>query len=45
MSKEIEAKVLVGLLSDRYLLSRAMSDGFNPDTFVEPNLRAIFKTA
>lgn len=45
MSKDIEAKVLVALLSDRYLLSRVMSDGFSPDTFTDPNLRSIFKTA
>jgi replicative DNA helicase len=45
MSKEIEAKVLVALLSDRFLLSRVMSDGFSPDTFTDPNLRSIFKTA
>ncbi len=45
MTKEIEATVIVGLLSDRYLLNRVMSDGFSPDTFTQPNLRAIFRTA
>jgi hypothetical protein len=29
MSKEIEAKVLVALLEDRYILTRVMSDGFS----------------
>ncbi|AFM25270.1 DnaB-like helicase C-terminal domain-containing protein [Desulfomonile tiedjei] len=45
MSKELEAKVLVALLSDRYLLSRVMSDGFSPDIFADPNYKIIFKTA
>ena len=29
MLREIEAKVLGALLTDRYLLSRVMSDGFS----------------
>ncbi len=45
MSKELEAKVLVALLSDRYLLSKVMSDGFSPDIFSDPNYKMIFKTA
>lgn len=45
MSKELEAKVLGALLSDRYLLSRVMSDGFSADVFSDPNLRIIFKTS
>jgi replicative DNA helicase len=45
MSRQIEEKVLVALLSDRYLLSRVMSDGFSPDIFTDPNFKAIFKTA
>jgi replicative DNA helicase len=45
MSKEIQAKVLCALLSDRYLLSRVMSDGFTADVFSDPNLRIIFKAA
>ena len=44
MSKEIEAKVLIALLEDRYLLSRVMSDGFSPDVFKDNNFRIIFKT-
>lgn len=44
MSKEVEAKVLGALLNDRYLLSRVMSDGFNPDVFSDTNYRIIFKT-
>jgi replicative DNA helicase len=44
MSKEIEAKVLVALLEDRYLLSRVLSDGFSPDVFKDNNFRIIFKT-
>lgn len=45
MSKEIEAKVLAALLNDRFLLSKVMSDGFNPEIFWESNFRLIFKTA
>lgn len=45
MSKEIEGKVLAALLSDRYLLSKVMSDGFNPEVFSDPNFRMIIKTA
>src|SRR5271157_307787 len=44
MSKEIEAKVLVALLEDRYILTRVMSDGFSPDVFKDNNFRIIFKT-
>lgn len=44
MSQEVEAKVLGALLNDRYLLSRVMSDGFNPDVFRDTNFRIIFKT-
>jgi replicative DNA helicase len=44
MSKEIEAKVLIALLEDRYLLSRVLSDGFSPDVFKDSNFRIIFKT-
>jgi replicative DNA helicase len=45
MAKEIESKVLAALLNDRYMLSRVLTDGFNPDVFSDPNLRIIFKTA
>lgn len=45
MSREVEARVLGALLSDRYLLSRVMSDGFNADVFGDPNFRIIFRTA
>jgi replicative DNA helicase len=45
MSKEVEAKVLAALLNDRFLLSKVMSDGFNPEIFCESNFRLIFKTA
>ncbi len=44
MAQEVEAKVLGSLLNDRYLLSRVMSDGFNPDVFSDNSLRIIFKT-
>jgi replicative DNA helicase len=44
MSQEIQAKVLSALLSDRYLLSRVMSDGCSFDVFGDPNLRTICKT-
>ncbi|MBI4964127.1 MAG: AAA family ATPase [Desulfomonile tiedjei] len=44
MSKEIEAKVLAGLLDDRYLLNRALSDGFTAEVFKDSSLRVIFKT-
>jgi len=45
MSRELESKVLGALLSDRYLMSRVMSDGFSADVFSDSNLRIIFKTA
>jgi replicative DNA helicase len=45
MSKEIELKVLAALLNDRFLLSRVLTDGFNPEVISDPNLRMIFKTA
>jgi len=44
MSREIQAKVLCGFLADRYLLSRAVSDGFSADIFSDANYRMIFKT-
>ena len=45
MSKEIEAKVLVAVLKDRYLLTKVVNDGFRPDVFREAPYRVIFKTA
>ncbi|MFH1117753.1 MAG: DnaB-like helicase C-terminal domain-containing protein [Pseudomonadota bacterium] len=45
MAMEVEAKVLGALLNDRYLFSRVMSEGFNPDVFTDNSLRIIFKTA
>jgi len=44
MSREIEAKVLCGFLNDRFLLSRALSDGFSSEVFSDANYRMIFKT-
>ncbi len=45
MSKEVEAKVLSALLNDRFLLSKVLSDGFNPDVFSDSNLKLLFQTA
>jgi len=43
MLKEVQAKVLAALLSDRYLLSRVMSDGFSADNFGDTHYRTIFR--
>ncbi len=44
MSKEIEAIVLAGLLNDRFLLNRVITDGFNSEVFSNTNYRLIFRT-
>jgi len=44
MAREIEIKVLAGLLDDRYLLNRALSDGFSAEVFKDSSLKVIFKT-
>lgn len=43
MSKEIEAKVLAAVLNDRYLLSKLVTEGFNPDVFGDPNLKLLYR--
>jgi replicative DNA helicase len=45
MSKEIEAKVLAAVLSDRFLLTKAVNEGFSPDHLKDPSYRVLFKTA
>lgn len=45
MSKEIEAKVLTGVLSDRYLLTRTLNEGLSADVFSESSYRLIFRIA
>jgi replicative DNA helicase len=45
MSKEIEAKVLAAVLSDRFLLTKVVNDGFGPDHLRDQCHRIIFKTA
>ncbi len=44
MSKEMETKVLAALLNDRFLLSKALADGFSVDNFSDGTMRLIFKT-
>jgi replicative DNA helicase len=44
MSREIEAKVLGALLTDRYLFSRVTADGFSADFIADADYRIIFKT-
>ena len=45
MSKEIEAKVLAAVLSDRFLLTKAVNEGFGPDHFRDQSHKILFKTA
>ncbi len=44
MSREIEAKVLAAVMSDRFLLTKVVNDGFGPDHFRDQNHRILFKT-
>jgi replicative DNA helicase len=43
MSRDTEAKVLCSLISDRYLLTRVVGDGFDSEVFHDTNFRLIFK--
>ncbi len=44
MSQEIEAKVLAAVMSDRFLLTKVVNDGFSPDHFRDQYHRILFKT-
>jgi replicative DNA helicase len=44
MARELEIKVLAALINDRYLLTRTLGDGFNPDFFSDAHCRVVFRT-
>jgi replicative DNA helicase len=45
MSKQIESSILVAMMNDRFLLTKAVNEGFSPDVFRDSFFRTIFKMA